>query len=112
MKIKSATDVEAKVVQDEGASGVKMRLLIGSGDDAPNFNMRMFEVDPGGHTPLHTHPWEHEVYVLQGQATVRQGRQGHDIAAGQCVYVPPDEEHQFVNAGKETLKMLCLVPQV
>ena len=111
MRIRPAADVEAKNVEMEGASRTKMRMLIGPDDGAPTFNMRMFEVAPGGHTPLHTHPWEHEVYVLAGEATVCQGRQEQPAAAGDCVYVPPGEEHQFRNAGKELLRFLCLVPQ-
>jgi len=42
---------------------------------------------------------------------VRQGAREHKIAPGNCVYVPPDEEHQFLNAGTETLRFLCLVPR-
>ncbi|HUT87962.1 MAG TPA: cupin domain-containing protein [Thermoguttaceae bacterium] len=111
MEIKFAEDVAAKPVEMDEARGVRMRMLIGPQEDAPNFNMRMFEVDPGGHTPLHTHPWEHEVYVLEGAGVVREGTREHKIAPGSCVYVPPDEEHQFLNAGTETLRFLCLVPR-
>ena len=51
MEIKFAEDVEATPVEMDDAEGVRMRMLIGPQEDAPNFNMRMFEVNPGGHTP-------------------------------------------------------------
>ncbi len=111
MKIKSATDVPAEAVEMQAAAGVRMRMLIGPDDGAPNFNMRMFELAPGGHTPLHSHAWEHEVYVLEGQAEVRSGAATHQARAGTCVFVRPDEQHQFRNAGTGQLRFLCLVPQ-
>ena len=111
MKIQIAEMVEARPVRIEGAADVTMRLLIGPDQDAPNFNMRLFEVAPGGHTPWHEHAWEHEVYVLGGAGEVRGPSGSVPIAAGNCVFIPPDEEHQFVNTGDETLKFLCLVPR-
>jgi len=111
MKIQAAETVEAKPVRIDGAAEVTMRLLIGPAQDAPTFNMRLFEVAPGGHTPCHSHDWEHEVYVLGGAGEVRSPDGQVPIAASDCVLIPPNEEHQFVNTGDETLKFLCLVPR-
>ena len=111
MKVKRAEDVDAAAVEMQGASGVALRMLIGPDDGAPNFNMRMFEVAPGGHTPSHSHAWEHEVYVLTGQGAVRTPDGDHAVTGGHCVLVPPDEQHQFVNTGAEALRFLCLVPR-
>ena len=111
MDIKVAEQVEAREVEMDGASRVRMRMLIGPDDGAPTFNMRMFEVAPGGHTPRHRHEWEHEVYVLAGEGTVRAGDGETPVAAGHCVFVPGGESHQFVNTGEATLRFLCLVPR-
>lgn len=111
MKIQNADTVEAKQVEMGEAEGVMMRMLIGPDDKAPTFNMRHFEVAPGGYTPRHTHDWEHEVYVLAGEGTVMENGQDKPISAGNCVYVPPNEDHQFRNTGSENLKFLCLVPK-
>jgi quercetin dioxygenase-like cupin family protein len=94
----------------EGATGCHVRWLIGAVDDAPNFAMRQFEVAPGGYTPRHTHPYEHEVFVLEGQGVVCQDDTEHPLQAGDVVYVVPNEVHQFRNTGSEPLKFLCLVP--
>jgi len=111
MKIQRAEDVPASRVEQDGAEGVQIRLLITEADGAPNFRMRQFTVAPGGHTPRHAHPWEHEVYVLSGSAVVFGPEGDQSARPGDCIYVPPGEEHQFRNEGSEELKFLCLVPK-
>jgi len=54
------------------AECVKVRWLITEETGAPNFAMREFTVGPGGSTPRHVHPWEHEVFVLAGKGTVSE----------------------------------------
>jgi quercetin dioxygenase-like cupin family protein len=72
--------------------------------------MRQFEVAPGGHTPLHTHGYEHEVFVLEGRGVVLEGDREHPLCSGSVVYVPPKQVHQFRNTGDVALKFLCLIP--
>jgi quercetin dioxygenase-like cupin family protein len=72
--------------------------------------MRPFAVAAGGHTPRHSHPYEHEVFVLEGSGVVFEGDQQHPLHAGDVVFVRPDEVHQFKNTGAGPLKFLCLVP--
>ena len=43
----------------EEAHGAEMRVVIGPEENAPNFVMRVFELQPGAASPYHTHPWEH-----------------------------------------------------
>lgn len=103
------TDVEAKEA-NEGASKLKVRLLITKDVGAPNFAMRLFEMQSGGHSPLHKHDWEHEVFILEGEGTV-VGKEGEKkFKPGDAIFVPPNERHQFKNTGKKLVKFLCLVP--
>ena len=110
MKVRHESDVERKSVEMEGASDCTVRWLVGQSDGAPNFAMRQFEVAPGGYTPKHSHSYEHEVYVLEGQGLVFEGEVQHPLKAGDVVLVTPDEVHQFRNTGDVPLKFLCLVP--
>lgn len=110
MKIAHHESVEQQTVEMPGSSACKVRWLIGARDGAPNFAMRQFEVAPGGYTPRHSHPYEHEVFVLEGQGTIAEGPLTHPIKAGDIIYVAPDEVHQFRNPGSAPLKFLCLVP--
>jgi len=102
--------VEQVPVDMPGAEGCSVRWLVGEKEGAPNFAMRQFEVAVGGHTPKHAHPYEHEVFVLEGQGTVLEGDMEHSLRSGDVVYVRPDEVHQFRNTGEVPLKFLCLVP--
>ncbi len=102
--------IEAKEVTETGASDVKVRWLITKDLGAPNFAMRLFEVGKGGYSPLHTHSWEHEVFVLEGEGVVFDGKKTTPFRPNDVVYVPPNEWHQFKNTGKQTLKFLCLIP--
>jgi len=72
MHVGSWKDVEGKTVAESGADGVTIRVLMGDNVGAPNFTLRHFEVAPGGHTPYHTHAWEHEVFVLSGTGKVKR----------------------------------------
>jgi len=90
--------------------GVQKRVLIGPKQGAPRFVMRHFAVAPQGYSPEHSHPWEHEVYVLSGRGRVRFDDGAVEVAAGDFVFVPPMDKHQFQNAGEETFEFLCVVP--
>jgi quercetin dioxygenase-like cupin family protein len=110
MRVTNLQNVPSKSVQMDGAHGCTVRWLVSQEDGAPNFAMRQFEVAPGGYTPRHHHPYEHEVFVLEGEGVVYEGDQPHALKAGDVVLVKPDEVHQFRNTGNETLKFLCLIP--
>jgi quercetin dioxygenase-like cupin family protein len=121
--IRNLAEGEARPVQIDGVKGVKMAMMCGREHGAPHFSMRQFQVEPGGHSPRHSHDYEHEVYIVQGRGTVLLGGKEHPIKAGDVVYVPADEEHQF-RAGAEEgvaglggsgnaapgLTFLCMVP--
>ena len=110
MKRNHFKDVDQKPVTMEGAEGCRVRWLIGKDDGATNFSMRQFEVEAGGFTPRHSHPYEHEVFVLKGSGTILEGDQEHPIQEGDVLFVEPDEIHQFRNTGDESLQFLCLIP--
>ena len=110
MKIEKCSNISKSPVDIEGAKDVEIRWLISKDDGAQNFAMRMFELQPGGHTPLHTHPQEHEVFVLEGEGTFVFESQGHPFGAEYVIYVPPNKEHRFMNTGESVLRMLCIIP--
>lgn len=110
MKIRHVEQVEQQPVEMEGAEGCQVRWLLGPTDGAPGFAMRQFEVAVGGHTPKHHHPYEHEVFVLEGEGVAMEGDQERALRPGDVVLVTPDEVHQFRNTGDQPLKFLCLVP--
>lgn len=110
MKVAKSINVAKKPVNVEGAKGVGIRVLISKDDGAPTFAMRMFEIEPGGNTPLHRHPHEHEVFVLEGVGVVVYEGKNHPISKEDVVFVPGGSEHCFKNTSDSTLRFLCLVP--
>jgi quercetin dioxygenase-like cupin family protein len=110
MKVFNYETVKAETVGESSASNIAVRWLITKDMGAPNFAMRLFEVAPEGYSPLHTHPWEHEVFILEGEGVVSDGKKETPLKPNDVVYTSPDEWHQFKNTGKNTFKFLCLVP--
>jgi quercetin dioxygenase-like cupin family protein len=107
---KNVASVPATAVAMTGAQQVRMQLLCGPGDGCPNFAMRRFIVAPGGCTPRHEHPYEHEVFILAGQGVVFGNGKEQPLHAGDALYVPANESHQFRNTGTGDLEFLCMVP--
>ena len=108
MKIRKADSV--RPTPSDHGDGVDIRWVISRRDGAPNFAMRVIEVQPGHATPFHGHWNEHEVYVLEGSGVVKSADGDKAVKPGDVVYVAPDEQHQFVNAGDEMFKFICVVP--
>lgn len=110
MKITNFQKVDAQEVNDPGAVGVTIRWLISEDDGAPNFAMRLFEIEPEGNTPFHKHKWEHEVFILEGKGSLITDQGDLPLNKGDAVLVPGEENHQFKNASDQNLVFLCLVP--
>jgi quercetin dioxygenase-like cupin family protein len=104
-------NVKPGEVTEKDVAGVSMKVLISSADGAPNFVMRLFHIEAGGYTAYHTHPWEHEVFVLEGRGKVRQGDQEYPLEKGSFVLVPAGEEHNFSNTGSGLFRFICVVPR-
>jgi len=110
MKLVNSCDVAKVAVEMEGAQGAQIQWLLGKDGEAPTFAMRLFELEPGGHTPLHTHPHEHEVFVLEGKGIVRDNGQERPIGPEDAILVPGGCKHNFENTGDSVLRFLCLIP--
>ncbi|MDP6987473.1 MAG: cupin domain-containing protein [Phycisphaerales bacterium] len=110
MLIRRCDPAAASEVSMEGASGVAMQMLVGRFDAAPNFAMRHFVVAAGGQTPRHSHPWEHEVYVVEGVLRTECAGETKDASAGDAVLIPGGAMHQFVNDSNAEARFLCIVP--
>jgi quercetin dioxygenase-like cupin family protein len=110
MKIVHCEQTTPATMNIEGASNCRMCCLIGPDDKAPSFSMRYFEIAPGGHTPKHAHAHEHEIFILEGAATVLEGDREHPLRPGNAVFIAPNESHQFRNTGAGPLRFLCFIP--
>ena len=110
MKLMHFNDVISEDVNVDGARDTKIRWLISEKENAPNFALRMFELEPEGHTPYHTHDWEHEVFVLQGTGLLVTADGEKEFQQWDVIYVDPNIYHQFKNNGDTILRFLCAIP--
>lgn len=110
MKVKNYLEVEPTEYTDQ-AKGVSIRVLIGEKEGAPNFIMRLFDLEPQGYTPRHAHFWEHEVFVLGGRGTVISKGEEHKLKQGDAVFIPAEEEHQFRSDPESGFRFLCVIPR-
>lgn len=109
-KVAHYTDVPATVFGKE-APGASIRWLIDDEHDgAPVYSLRMIEIEPGGHSPKHTHAFEHENFVVEGTGKVFILDTEYDLKVGDVVFVPGGVLHQYVNTGDTTFKFLCGIP--
>ena len=106
MKVSNYQDSEPV----EEVDGVFKREVISAGDGAPNFCMRIFEVKSGSATPSHSHPFEHEIFILAGQGVIVSSQGATSVSKENVVFIAPEEAHCFVNTGSEPLRFICVIP--
>jgi quercetin dioxygenase-like cupin family protein len=105
-----ATPPQLYKVGGEAFCEVNRRVLLGPAvGDALAFEVRYFEVAPGGWTSFEHHEHPHAVLVLAGRGEVRLPDGSQPIAPFDVVYVAPGEPHQFRADAAERLGILCIV---
>ena len=109
MRVRNYQEVQAEPAEGM-MEGVTVRWVISEKEGAPNFAMRVFELEPGAETPFHTHPWEHEMFVLAGKGVARTEEEEIALGEGDTVFIPPNERHQIINRGNSILRFICLIP--
>lgn len=87
--------------------GVSRRVL--AAPEAAAFDVRYFEIEPGGHTTHERHEHVHVVVCLRGRGCVRFGESDQRVGYGDVVYLAPREPHQFLNPNSEPFGFLCIV---
>ncbi|MFW6082598.1 MAG: cupin domain-containing protein [Chloroflexota bacterium] len=100
------TDVPKEPVGEDKS----IRWLIGQPEGAPNFAMRMIEFEPGAVFETHEPPYEHEIFVVEGQGTAYTSNVEEPMYPGIAVYVPPGEPHGYRNTGNGPLRFICVIP--
>ena len=110
MKHMHYTEVDEEIPAEEGVKDTTIRWLISEKDGAENFAMRVFVIQPGGFTPHHTHDWEHEIFMLEGDLILRSGDDKKPFKPGEFAFIKPNELHQMRNESDKEARVMCLVP--
>jgi quercetin dioxygenase-like cupin family protein len=113
MQIKNIDTVEKVKVNMEGAKNAFKQLPVSKKDGTPLYSFRVFTLEPEGHTPFHSHPFEHVNYVIQGQGIFRnEMEEEKGLKQGDFALVLPNEKHQYKNKStSEPFIMICAVPK-
>lgn len=75
---------------------------------ARNQSLAEATVPVGGRTVAHYHCVTEELYFFTaGQGLMTLGDEEREVAAGDCVVIPPGQVHGLVNTGGAPLVLLC-----
>jgi Uncharacterized conserved protein, contains double-stranded beta-helix domain len=83
------------------------RWLATSEDTGGAFLLFSDVMEQGKRTPLHTHPADESMYVIDGQILVHLAGEDHHVGAGGLVLAPRDVPHAFLVLS-ETATLLTL----
>jgi len=97
--------------QEEGRAwrNIVRQVLIGRHAEATSFNLRYFEVAPGGYSSLEKHGHAHVVIAVRGQGKAVLGETAHQLQPFDIIYVAPWTPHQFLAAGEKPFGFFCIV---
>lgn len=109
MKHMHYLEEQAEEIKEAGAHGIHLRTVIGEKDGAPNFYMRVITFAESAASPSHSHPYEHEVFILSGKGTLEVDGETVQLKPGDVALVPPDAPHCFRT--EEPMEMICLIPK-
>jgi quercetin dioxygenase-like cupin family protein len=110
MPVRKYAELEANKVEMEDVVDVVKKIPIGKDEGWDKYTLRTFTIGPGGHTPKHTHDWEHVNYVIRGQGKLMIDGRENIIEKRDFALVPPNTEHQYSNPFDEDFEFICIVP--
>lgn len=76
---------------------------------AIKFEVRYFEIAPGGFSSVEYHNHAHVVICVKGQGKLRLGKKNRILKYLDIAYIAPNEIHQLSNPFKEAFGFLCIV---
>jgi quercetin dioxygenase-like cupin family protein len=104
-------DRKGVVFDHPDVKNVTMKALVSPEEGWPDYVMRIFDIEAGGHSPRHSHDWPHINYVVEGTGTVHVDGKDHSVQAGSYAYIPAGSLHQFINTGDGVFRFICIVPK-
>ena len=97
---------------DGGLKGVMKYILVGPDDGAANYRIRYFQLEPGGHSKLETHPHEHGVLILHGNGIVQIKDRNYEVKPFDALFITGGDLHQFRNNGDVPFGFICVIPPI
>ncbi|QWC00320.1 cupin domain-containing protein [Mycoplasmatota bacterium] len=111
MVVNNINNLKAKKIEHESAQNAYMKVLVSEKEGWDDYVMRVVEVEEGGFTPKHKHPWPHINYVIEGQGSIMMNGKDYPVQSGSYAYVPSNTMHQYKNTSDKIFKFICIVPK-
>ena len=77
----------------------RVTQLISLEDNPPTCTVGYNIIEPGRTSSHHIHPWEHEVYILEGSGVMMCDGKEYPVVGGDCIFIPGNVEHYTLNNG-------------
>lgn len=83
--------------------------LIGKAGEDCSFDLRYFQIEPGGYTSLEKHLHTHTIICARGHGALRINNQTIQMKPLDIAYVSPLDVHQLGNESSEPFGFFCIV---
>lgn len=96
------------IAAEKMASSIKtnIKTLITKNIQTQSANLHICEMQAGGFTPMHKHPEEHQMFILEGNGVIFDGKELNHFHAGDAVFIESNELHLIKNNTKNPLHFL------
>ena len=81
-----------------------------SGTHVDDITLIVEEIAPGDRIPLHTHPINEVIVILEGDPEVTLGDDTHALAPGGVVFIPAGTPHGTRNGTTSTVRLHAMFP--
>jgi Cupin domain. len=103
------TAYQATPATEGDFAGITRQTLFGHAGESISFEVRYFEIAPGGWSALECHEHAHAVIGLRGVGKVLMGDTVHTIGFLDLAYIGANCIHRLVNDGTTPFGFLCIV---
>jgi ribulose-bisphosphate carboxylase large chain len=88
---------------------VERHELIGRNGEKTAFDLRYFQIEPGGYSSLEKHLHTHTIICVRGTGSLKRGEAEQALKLFDVAYVPPLQVHQLRNESSEPFGFFCIV---
>lgn len=89
--------------------GVRRVELVGKQGEPCHFELRYFELEPGGYTSLEKHLHTHVLIGARGRGVIAMGKELMTLDPDDIAYIEPLQVHQLRNEGEQPFGFYCIV---
>lgn len=83
--------------------------LTGKNGENTKFDLRYFQIEPGGFSSFERHLHEHVVICIRGKGVIINGDEKYILSPHDIAYVKPNQPHQLRNEFDESFGFFCIV---